>query len=44
MNQKDISKMHIVYDTTEKYIRIFGEEFVNNNKNKILIIKLVFNV
>ena len=38
MNQKEISKINIIYHRTGKYIKIFGHEFVINNKNKCKMI------
>ena len=43
MSDKDISEINIIYDVNreEEYIRIFGSNFVENNKNicKIIIDK-----
>ena len=41
MSEKDISVINIVYDINKenkKYINIFGNEFVKNNKNKCRMI------
>ena len=39
MSIKDISEINIIYDIKqEKYIRIFGYEFVRNNRNKCKMI------
>ena len=36
MSEKDISEINVIYDINEKNkIKIFGVEFIKNNKNKM---------
>ena len=45
MSEKDISEINIIYNIKgENKIRIFGDDFVKNNRNIIRIIYFLTNI